>query len=77
MVGTQARLEDDALPLSSTSGAAKCKTVVVLGSSQRGSLCLSFPLLQLHAKAVVANTCFPGHVSQLNKDYMYLIRIKQ
>lgn len=38
----QALLENDAQPLSYTSGAAQCKAVVVLGSSQGGvSVCPS------------------------------------
>ena len=72
----QALLESDAQPLSYTSRAAQCKDCGFYWAAPRGkSLFVLRSSLQLHAKAVVANTCFPSHVSWLNKDYMYLIRI--
>lgn len=63
-------LKNDAQPPSDTNGATWWRAVVALGSSQRG-VCVLPPFLQLHAKAVVANTCFISHVSWLNKDYIY------
>lgn len=74
----QALLESDAQPLSYTSGAAQCKDCGFYWAAPRGKSLFVLPSsLQLHTKAVVANTCFPTHVSWLNKDYMYLIRIMQ
>lgn len=47
-------------------------------ATPRGETVFLLPFsLRMHAKAVVTNTCIPSHVSWLNKDYIYLIRIIQ